>query len=180
MSNAPKEIPAPSEAGKTRFWSKVAITQPNECWEWQDKKDKDGYGRITLQYINYKAHRLAYVIQNGPFPAEKPFAVHSCDNPGCVNPAHIRAGTIAENNADMIAKNRQRSITGDDHYSRTNPERVSRGENSGKGRLTNQIVLEIRAMRNAGMVQQSIADQFHISQSLVSLIVRKKLWAHLP
>ncbi len=88
-----------------RFWSKVAVSTENECWEWQANKNNKGYGMFSVDsYIGKKlAHRLSYESKNGKIPAGM-HIMHSCDNPACVNPMHLSAGTAKDNMADCSRK----------------------------------------------------------------------------
>lgn len=83
---------------------------PLACWPWLGKGSKDnksgygGYGRIRYAGRIWYAHRLAFFLRYGT----KPEAVcHRCDNPPCVNPLHLREGTLSDNTAEMWAKGRQ-------------------------------------------------------------------------
>jgi hypothetical protein len=85
-----------------RFWVKVRKT--DTCWIWTGGKTPYGYGRFTYRKTR-AAHRIAWVLTGHPEPKEL-YLIHKCDNPPCVNPAHLHAGTQLENIRDMIAKGR--------------------------------------------------------------------------
>lgn len=92
------------------FWPKVDRRGDDECWPWTGKRNHKGYGDITRRsggaFRCFKATHIAWEIANGqPWPEGK-IALHSCDNPPCVNPAHIRPGTAAENAADAMIRGR--------------------------------------------------------------------------
>jgi hypothetical protein len=88
------------------FWSKVDKRDPDECWPWTGKRNSGGYARLCRGRSELSASQIAWRLANGrDFPAGL-YALHRCDNPGCVNPAHIRPGTQRENVADMVAKGR--------------------------------------------------------------------------
>jgi len=89
---------------KEKFWTLIEKT--DTCWIWQGPKDKDGYGRYNMKPTRYGAHRLAYLWTKGDIPAGY-VVMHSCDNPGCVNPDHLSVGTQIDNIKDMDSKGRR-------------------------------------------------------------------------
>lgn len=88
-----------------RFWEKVDVGGPDECWEWQGNFYHTGYGYLNQGYKHRRAHRLAYEFAHGPIPHGL-FVLHSCDNPACCNPAHLRVGTQKDNMSDCAARGR--------------------------------------------------------------------------
>jgi hypothetical protein len=91
---------------QSRFWSKVARRDIDECWEWQ-AHCVDGYGVLKVDGRDMKAHRISWLLASGSdqIPAGH-VVMHSCDNPPCVNPAHLSVGTVADNNSDRHTKGR--------------------------------------------------------------------------
>ena len=76
------------------------------CIEWRGGKTSAGYGQIWERgKFRQYAHRWAYEKFYGPIPKGL-YVLHSCDNPPCINPKHLRAGTHAENVADMVSRGR--------------------------------------------------------------------------
>lgn len=88
------------ETPQGRFWRQVERKGPEDCWEWQGYVNRDGYGECSLGL----SHKVSWEWANGSSDAL--CVLHKCDNPPCVNPAHLFLGSAAQNTADMIAKGR--------------------------------------------------------------------------
>jgi hypothetical protein len=88
-----------------KFWDKARADTRDGCWNWTAYKDKDGYGIITLHGKSYRAPRFAYMLENGEVD-DSLQVLHTCDNPSCVNPRHLRLGTNADNVRDRESKGR--------------------------------------------------------------------------
>jgi hypothetical protein len=101
-----------SAADIRRFWSKVDTGQDGGCWLWTGAADSKGYGVFTIRdanstsgWRNVKSNRAAWVAYNTEIP-EGLSVLHHCDNPSCVNPAHLFLGTEKDNRQDQIGKGR--------------------------------------------------------------------------
>lgn len=143
-----------------RFWRKVKKGKDDECWNWIGSIGPDGYGAVYIgpagAVRQLKAHRISYVYTNGPIP-DGMCVLHKCDNPSCVNPAHLFLGTRKDNNLDKVQKGRQPHNQGE-----TNP----------RAKLTRQGAEEIRKMLDAGYTQTELARMFDIGQAQISRVKR--------
>ena len=88
---------------------KYKINPDTDCWQWQGDRDYNGYGRMRWGNATHLVHRLSY-MHHVEMIVPGQMILHSCDNPCCINPAHLRKGTHAENMQDMV--DRGRSVKG--------------------------------------------------------------------
>lgn len=88
-----------------RFWDKVVLIPEHACWEWVGYRNHDGYGRMYVDGRDVMAHRISFEINRAKIPADL-LVCHRCDNPSCVNPAHLWLGTERDNTLDAVSKGR--------------------------------------------------------------------------
>lgn len=94
------------ENAVARFWKRVRKDDGDDaCWEWIGKSKAMGYGQLKYGNRIVSAHRFSYEIHVGPIP-DGLFICHKCDNPPCVRPDHLFAGTPQQNTSDMFSKGR--------------------------------------------------------------------------
>jgi hypothetical protein len=138
-----------------RFWAKVNVLGPDDCWEWQAYLNR-GYGTFTIENINFNAHRIAYELTYGPIP-EGLLCCHSCDNRACVNPKHLFLGTYQDNMDDMAFKGRN------------------------KRKLSEKQVHDIRRLYalEDHMTQRELGKLFKVTHVTILKIVNRIKWKHI-
>lgn len=151
-----------------RFFAKVAKPpNPDGCWEWTGNKPMS-YGHFKMMpKCTIKAHRFSYLFHIGKIPLGM-MVCHSCDNPACVNPAHLWLGTHQDNMDDMKAKKRQPGGAG------------PAGERCGRSVLTERQVLDIRDRSAKGTSYTSLAADYDVSKGCIAAIIQRRTWKHIP
>lgn len=147
------------------FWPKVSkAPHPKGCWEWQAARLEWGYGQFGYQGRMHPAHRISYRMHKGSIP-DGLDVCHSCDNPPCVNPAHLWLGDDKANAEDRQSKNRGAS---------------PKGVANVKAKLSDEQVIEMRRLhREENFSHKKLATLFNVSLSTVYRILSGKLWTHL-
>lgn len=124
-----------------RLQAKTSVS--GNCWLWTGLRDKDGYGKTSIDKVSIRTHRLAWLAATGHMPTADEGIFHTCDVPACwrndevgtyevggiiyERHGHLWLGTNAANMADRDAKGH--TTKGDAHWMRTNPEKIKRGDN---------------------------------------------------
>ena len=134
-----------------------------QCWNWSGYVDRDGYGKLTLNNHPEMAHRVSWEAHFGPIQSGM-FVCHRCDNPRCVNPAHLFVGTAKDNNDDMCSKGRAARQQGEQH---------------GAAKLTEKQALEIYRRANNGEIRRHLAREFGVSPMTISNIANGRRWRHV-
>ena len=139
------------------------IPEPNSgCWLWVGTVRGSGRNsEVDRPVMRVKGKRtfashVAWRLNNAPVPNGLS-VLHRCDNPMCVNPAHLFLGTHFDNMRDMAAKGR-----------------------AGAGKLTiDQVRLIRQTHKTLGKTHGELAKQFGVSRVSVTNIINRKVWAHL-
>jgi len=167
-----------------RFWSKVAVGRDSECWHWKAGTTAFGYGNFYLPKATQPvgAHRFAFEVASGSKIPPGMFVCHSCDNPRCVNPAHLFLGSQKDNVGDAWRKGRLPAppvMRGDANPQRKNPAQPARGARTAAAFLTDDEVLRILQKRAAGASVQELMAEFGASKSTIGFIVTGRSWKHI-
>lgn len=149
-----------------RFWYYVDKRGDDDCWECKTAINKAGYPGIWDAEENKKklSHRYSYEIHNGKID-ESMYVMHTCDNPRCVNPAHLVVGTPKDNYDDMIQKGRGVRVFG-------------KGENHPNRKLSEENVRYIREYKDQ-VTHAAFAEIFDVSQGTIKNIIYNRTWRHV-
>lgn len=144
-----------------RFWSYVDIKGPDECWEWTRSRWPFGHGSCGATIFGERrAHRIAWVLTNGPVPDGLDI-LHSCDNPPCCNPNHLRPGTHAENMRDMSVRGRSNGPRGITHHF---------------AKLGPAIAQDIRSALADGVPALTLAKKYRVAHRSITNIRDGRTW----
>jgi hypothetical protein len=148
-----------------RFWSYVDIKGFFDCWEWTGHLHKKGYGWFKLDGKWQSTHRISWKLSNGEIPKGMSI-LHKCDNRACCNQAHLFLGTQVDNMADMVAKGRSAMCS-------------LPGSKDGMSKLTEEQVICIRVLFQAGITIAELARMYKISWTTIGEAVKRKTWKHI-
>jgi hypothetical protein len=153
-----------------RFEQKFQPVPWSGCWVWTAATKEHGYGVIGIgsrKQGTMKAHRLSYTLYKGDIP-EDCVVMHLCNNPSCVNPDHLEAGTRKQNQRYMVDCGRLKVPN-------------NQGEKSVGAKLTEESALEIkRAYADRGKhTATGLAKKFGVSRAAIYEIWRGKNWTWL-
>ena len=148
---------------ETLFWEKVD-KQPSDpeyaakrCWKWTASQRNGGYGGFWILGKKQLAHRVAYELANGVI-SDGACILHSCDNRLCVNPEHLREGTLSDNSIDIISRRRRSTSLTLEPWS---------------------VLFILWARSELPITQSEIGNVFGVARRTVRDIERGHTWSHL-
>jgi Pectobacterium phage endonuclease len=146
---------------KIRFWRLIRIKGPDDCWPWKSRGK--GYPNFWDGIDQIGANRFGLQLKLGRPLNPWELACHTCDNPRCLNPIHLFAGSSADNSRDMVLKKRKEV-----------------GENVAGAKLTDEKVLDIRwRYAKRDITLWNLATVYNVVVASIHHIVRGKTWKHV-
>lgn len=154
--------------GLPRRWikSQVEAADRSNCWTDRPWKSQNKAGYPTATGDDGKqviASHLVLKYDGRPRPTPEALALHSCDNPQCLNPDHLRWGDFKDNYLDMLSRDRQKY-------------KPRKGEKNHNSKLTWEKARYIREQFAEGVYQKDLATELGVSRSVISEIVRGIAW----
>lgn len=136
--------------------------QPNGCWNWT-ATICNRYGQIRINGRRYRSHRVALHVWKNFDLNSNLLVCHTCDNPLCVNPDHLFAGTQKENMQDCKRKGRL-------------VKNFKPGNLHMNAKVTAEQVREMRKLHTAGVKQKDLAIKYNLTQQAISKIITGENW----
>lgn len=172
----------PRRSEESDFWRRLALDDETDCWNFVGKANTSGYGHVMYQGHKWLTHRLAYVLVYGPPPADEPQVNHSCHNRLCCNPDHLHSGTHVTNSLEMVLAGRQATLANGKKHRFINVN-VPRGERSGRAKLSDEKVREMRRLAPTLPIfgrWAALGRQFGVTDVAARLVVLGRVWKHIP
>lgn len=152
--------------GELERWQQLRAlldAEPTDgCVEWWGARSAGGYGSVWFEGRNYRAHRLLLTWVSGRELDARETVMHSCDNPPCVNPAHLSIGDQSKNMSDCVARGRMDRS----------------GESNGRAKLSENDIRDIRQRYVLGGSRR-LAEEYGVHPSNIRAIITRKKWAHV-
>ena len=143
------------------FWGCVDKKGPNGCWVWTWLVT-GRYGRYRRDGVPYQSHRLSWEYHNRRSVPDGLWVLHHCDNPICVNPAHLFLGTHDDNVQDKVNKGRQ-----------------VRGSRQVMAKFTEEQVLDVRRKLDQGVFLRVLAKEYGVGVDTIWNIKKRRTWKHI-
>lgn len=175
MQNHPQQDPTLPQGFtvtfRERFWKKVDKNGPapqhrpelGQCWIWNGSKNDSGYGQMQRGIRGaglVRATQASKLINGEQLPSGHIY-LHKCDNPSCVNPTHLIAGTHADNVRDKISKGR-----------------IGWGVSVGESHPNSKLCREsIETIKHSGLSSKALALMFGVNPSTINRIKNGTSWA---
>jgi hypothetical protein len=131
------------------------------CWFWDGPADRRGYGTMYMEYGNVRAHRVSFTLFHRAVQDDE-FVLHSCDQPSCVNPDHLRAGGYKENSDDKVKRGRS-----------------NKGSRHPLSKLTEVDIPAIFEMHKSGVRGSTIAQKYAVHPTTICDVLKGRRWGHL-
>lgn len=143
-----------------KLMARTHRAEPIACWPYECVSAGNPYGKVKHAGRVLRPNRAMYALAFGAIPPGLSI-MHTCDRPACVNPAHLRAATHAENMADRALKRRGGDL---------------RGMNNGRAVLTDP---QVRAIRASAEPTAALVRRFGVSKVTICGIRRGTKWRHV-
>lgn len=128
----------------------------NGCWICTSHANENGYPWARM-HVKDLIHRHVYRLKTGNWDIDGIVIRHTCDNPRCINPDHLIAGTHADNVRDRVERNRS-----------------AVGERHGRSKLTEAQVMEI--INDDHTPKTTLARKHKVDAKVIRDIKNKKTW----
>lgn len=143
-----------------RLIASARIGPMTDCWPVTTRaRNRDGYTLLRVRGTKQRSHRAMFSLFYPDVPA--PVVRHVCNNPACINPAHLRAGTPRDNAHDRMHANRGGNL---------------RGENNGRSVLTEE---QVRAIRSSQLSGAELGRRYGVSKNMACRIKCGLAWGHV-
>jgi len=136
------------------------------CLLWQNGNSAFGYGTLRFDGKTRFVHRVVFALANPKADLKKYQVNHHCDNPRCVNPKHLYAGTQSQNVRDAVRRGRHKRA-------------AVHGSQSPFAKLVERQIPAIKRRLRAGESTVKIAKDYNVHAATIWAIGKRNAWNHV-